>query len=146
MKPVPRAALNIWGNLVDGGHQPADPDVPAAYVNIIIFDKNYNFIDVAYTPITDAAEQVGASPDVDHEYLMAEYTVREAGFVYVYVSNNSPVNVYFDDVTISHTPTNVIQYNEYYPFGLQTERSWTRANNRNNFLYNGGSELNQNAV
>jgi len=38
---------------------------------------------------------------------------------------------------------NVIQYNEYYPFGLQTANSWTRENvTGNNFLGNGGTELN----
>jgi RHS repeat-associated protein len=41
------------------------------------------------------------------------------------------------------TKTNVAQYNEYYPFGLTTANSWTRENNvGNNFLGNGGTELN----
>jgi RHS repeat-associated protein len=44
---------------------------------------------------------------------------------------------------MTHTKGNVIQYNEYYPFGLQTANSWTRENNTgNNFLGNGGTELN----
>jgi RHS repeat-associated protein len=51
--------------------------------------------------------------------------------------------VYFDDFKITHTKTNVVQYNEYYPFGLTTANSWTRENNvGNNFLGNGGTELN----
>jgi RHS repeat-associated protein len=125
--------------------QSNDPVPPKAHVNIVIFDKNYNFIDVAYTRISDVARQVDASRDVDHEYLMAEYTVKQAGFVFMYVSNNSPVNVCFDNVTITHTPTNVIQYNEYYPFGLQTSHSWTRENSANRYLYNGGNELNENS-
>src|SRR5690606_525767 len=45
----------------------------------------------------------------------------------------------------THTPTNVIQYNEYYPFGLQTSNSWTREGNVNDYLYNAGSELNGNS-
>ncbi|HEU5146397.1 MAG TPA: hypothetical protein VFT90_06775 [Chryseosolibacter sp.] len=45
---------------------------------------------------------------------------KEVGYVFMYVSNNSPVNVYLDDVQITYTATRVIQYNEYYPFGLQT--------------------------
>lgn len=63
----------------------------------------------------------------------------------MYVSNESPtlVDVYFDDVVMTHTKSNVIQYNEYYPFGLQTANSWTRDNSTNNFLYNAGSELNK---
>lgn len=147
-----RAALDDWGSMVDGGYQSGDPSAPQAHVNIVVFDRNYNFLEAAFEQISDNAEQVGVSPDVDHDYLMKEYTIKEAGFVFVYVSNNSPVNVYFDDVTISHTPTNVIQYNacppklqrrrEYYPFGLQTDRSWTRTGSDNDFLYNAGSELN----
>jgi RHS repeat-associated protein len=34
---------------------------------------------------------------------------------------------------------------KYYPFGLQTNNSWTRENNSNNYLYNQGNELNQNS-
>jgi RHS repeat-associated protein len=50
--------------------------------------------------------------------------------------------VYFDDFKVTQTKSNVIQYNEYYPFGLQTSTSWTRDNSKNDFLYNAGSELN----
>jgi RHS repeat-associated protein len=48
-----------------------------------------------------------------------------------------------DDIAMTHTKGNVIQYNEYYPFGMQTANSWTRENTTgNNFLANGGTELN----
>ncbi len=44
---------------------------------------------------------------------------------------------------VTHTKTNVIQYNEYYAFGLQTNASWTRVDEQpNQYLYNSGSELN----
>jgi RHS repeat-associated protein len=47
-------------------------------------------------------------------------------------------------MVMTHTPTNILQYNEYYPFGLQTANSWTRENAaENNYLYNAGSELNK---
>jgi len=63
----------------------------------------------------------------------------------MYVSNENAtlVDVYFDDIVMTHTKGNVVQYNEYYPFGLQTANSWTRESNTgNNFLANGGTELN----
>ncbi len=54
------------------------------------------------------------------------------------------MEVYFDDVTVTQTKSNLIQYNEYYPFGQQTAGSWTRENTLdNNFLANGGTELNK---
>jgi RHS repeat-associated protein len=44
---------------------------------------------------------------------------------------------------VTHTKSNIVQYNEYYPFGLQTANSWTRENaTGNNFLANGGTEFN----
>ncbi|MDL5050860.1 RHS repeat-associated core domain-containing protein, partial [Oscillatoria amoena NRMC-F 0135] len=118
---------------------------PKAFVNIIVFDKNYKLLDAAWKAIDPAAYQDGVSPIVLHDSLALEYTAKEEGYVYLYVSNENPtlVEVYFDDVVMTHTKSNIIQYNEYYPFGLQTANSWTRENTTgNNFLYNGGTELN----
>jgi hypothetical protein len=88
---------------------------------------------------------VGATPVVAHDLMSREYTIKEEGYVFMYVSNENAtlVDVYFDDVVMTHTKGNVVQYNEYYPFGLQTANSWTRENTTgNNFLGNGGTELN----
>ena len=86
--------------------------------------------------------------------MSATYTVKEAGYAYMYVSNENPTlaDVYYaclpklqrrqDDVKMSYTASNVLQSSEYYPYGLQTANSWTRDNTTNNFLANGGTELN----
>lgn len=72
--------------------------------------------------------------------------MKQEGYLFAYLSYDNDSNnwVYFDDFRVSHTPTNVIQYNEYYPFGLQTSNSWTREDSSNDYLYNGGNELNGN--
>ncbi len=139
------SALNNWGGLVAAGTGGSNPGGPKAFVNIIIFDKNHKLLDASWDGLGTAAEQVGATPVVPHEYMMQEYTVKEEGYVYMYVSNENAtlVDVYFDDVTMTHTPSNILQYNEYYPFGVPTANSWTRENALgNNFLGNGGTELN----
>ncbi len=77
--------------------------------------------------------------------LPSTINVAEAGYIYAYVSYENQSNnfVYFDDFKVTVTPTNIVQYNEYYPFGLTTQNSWTRENTTgNNFLFNGGTELN----
>ena len=139
------SALNQFGSLVAGGGGANNPSGPKAFVNILIFDKDFNFLDIAYEAIDPAAKQVGVSPVVAHDFMMREYTIKEAGYVFMYVSNENPtlLDVYFDDVTMTYTPGRVIQSNEYYPFGLQTSNSWTRTDNKNDYLYNAGSELNQ---
>jgi len=114
-----------------------DNTIRKLFLGIILFDKNYNFLDVAYAQLKGTAG--------NYTLLSANYTVKKEDYAYVYISNENAtaVDVYFDDITMTYTPTNVVQYNEYYPFGMQTADSWTRDNASNNFLYNEGSELNQ---
>jgi len=69
----------------------------------------------------------------------------EEGYVYAYVANEDPTQIYtfVDDISITYTPSSIIQVNEYYPFGMQTFRSCTRTGaTQNNYLANGGAELN----
>jgi RHS repeat-associated protein len=140
--------LNSYGGEVAAGTgHGSEPGDPKAFVTILLFDKNYNLLDAAWDQI-DADYEQGSNLTVKDpfDYLTKEVTVKEEGFAYVFISNESPtfVDVYFDDVKFTHTPTNVIQYNEFYPFGLQTSTSWTRESTKENqFLYNAGSELNK---
>jgi hypothetical protein len=53
--------------------------------------------------------------------------------------------VYFDELKITHVKSRVLQESHYYPFGLAMSTSWTRETAvNNNYLYNAGSELNDN--
>ena len=110
---------------VAGGGGNGSETYPKAFVNLMVFDKNYNFLDMAWEQI-NGGEQVGASPKTSHDYMTQEYIAKEEGYIYVYVSNESAtlVEVYFDDVTVTRTNGNIIQSNEYYPYGLQTANSW----------------------
>jgi RHS repeat-associated protein len=137
--------LNNYGGIIAAGGSGGSSEHPKLFVNILLFDKDYNFLDAAWEQI-DGGEQVGATPKAAHDLMSKEVTVKEAGYAYVFISNENPtlVEFYVDDVVITHTPTNVIQYNEYYPFGLQTSTSWTREETKdNNYLYNAANELNK---
>lgn len=139
--------LSSYGGLVAAGtaHSSAAGD-PKGFVTILLFDKDFNFLDAAWDQLDDVYAQgtnIAVKNAFDH--LLQEVTIKEEGYAYIYLSNESPtlVDIYFDDVTVTHTKSRVIQYNEYYPFGLQTSSSWTRENTiGNRFLYNQGSELN----
>ena len=111
---------------------------PSAYLNYILVDKDYKLLDMGWT-------RVPATAFVKHSLSIPQIVIKQAGFIFVYLSYEGLSNnyVYFDDMKVTYTPTNIVQYNEYYPFGLQTANSWTRENNTgNNFLANGGTELN----
>jgi RHS repeat-associated protein len=46
--------------------------------------------------------------------------IKEPGYVYIYLSNEGNVqqDIYFDDLTITHDKSKVVQGDDYYPFGL----------------------------
>ncbi|GHN03212.1 hypothetical protein WSM22_47010 [Cytophagales bacterium WSM2-2] len=110
---------------------------PAAFLNYILFDTNYKVMDAGWQVISSGSFS-------QHQVTLPQITVKEPGYIFAYLSYEDQSNnyVYFDDFKVTITPTNIIQSNEYYPFGLQTAQSWTRENSSNNFLYNQGSEIN----
>lgn len=114
---------------------------PSAYLNYILFDKDYKLLDMGWEPVPSTANFA------QQKISIATVNIKEPGYMFVYLSYEGQSNnwVYFDDFKVTHTKTNVIQYNDYYPFGLQAGTSWTRENNRNDYLYNEGNELNENS-
>src|SRR6266404_8681724 len=57
--------------------------------------------------------------------------------------NQSPQDVYFDDLTVTHTTGPLLQEQSYYPFGLQmsgiSDKAINKLNSQN--IFNGGVEL-----
>jgi RHS repeat-associated protein len=133
------ASLNNYGSLIAGAFDHADDETaPKAFVNILFFDRNYKFIDAAYDQIGINDKQTGATK-IAHGHLLAELQITEPGYVYVFLSNENPTqaDVYFDDFTISHEKSLVIQTQDYYPFGL-TFNNYCRSNSTpQKYLYNG---------
>ena len=110
---------------------------PAAFLNYILFDANYKVMTAGW-------QVVPASPFTKQQVSLSGITVKEAGYIFVYLSYEDLSNnyVYFDDFKVTVTPTNILQTNEYYSHWSLTANSWTRDNTVNNFLGNGGTELN----
>jgi len=125
---TPAVGVNTFGNWEIGptGDESKD-DAMKIFVTIIMFDKNYNFLDVAYQAIQGSGS------------MNATYKATQPGYAYLYISNEHPylTDVYFDDVTVTFTPSLVVQQEDFYPFGLAFN-SYTRENSvMQNFLYNG---------
>jgi len=64
------------------------------------------------------------------------------GLVYIYCNNESPVDVFFDNVQVIHTRDQILEETHYYPFGLVmsgiSSKSAGSLTNKNKF---GGKEL-----
>src|SRR5690606_12928483 len=84
--------------------------------------------------------------NVPHEKLSQEIVVQQPGYAYIYLSNDNgqPLEVFFDDFTVELAHSAIVQVDNYYPFGL-TFNGYRRENSMmNRFLYNGGSEWQDN--
>ncbi|QOI97315.1 MAG: hypothetical protein HRU69_07350 [Flammeovirgaceae bacterium] len=135
------SGLNSYATAVPGGDHPDDDETaPKAFVTILLFDKDYNLMDAAWKQITTVGLQ--SSPTVKqppHDYLFKEVTVREPGYAYVFVSNEHPtyVDVYFDDITVTHTPSPIVSSSDYFAFGLQHTTGERAGVYEQRYLYNG---------
>lgn len=116
---------------------------PKAFLNWIIFNRDFELRDAGFIQISGAAMENGTN--VPHERLAKDnIIVREPGYAYIYLSNEetqNPVEVFFDDFRVEHVKSAVIQMDDYYPFGA-VFNTYSRENSlRNQYKYNGGSEL-----
>ncbi|MCE2995043.1 MAG: hypothetical protein LW863_05580, partial [Flammeovirgaceae bacterium] len=102
---------------------------PKAFLNYILFDKNYVPYDFGFDQISTNALETGSN--VPHDKLELTALARVPGYIYVFLSNENDkiVDVFFDDLTITHVHSPVIQSDDYYPFGLSIkETSYQRGN------------------
>ena len=61
------------------------------------------------------------------------------GYCFVYISNESSVNVFFDNMQVRHDRGRIIEENHYYAFGLKIAAISSKAYGapNNNYLYQG---------
>ncbi|MCH7415711.1 RHS repeat-associated core domain-containing protein [Belliella sp. R4-6] len=109
--PMPFAGLMGYGGDNSTG--------PKAYLNILVFDQNYQLLSSSFRPVTSAAKETGTN--IPHQLLKTnQITIEKPGYVYIYLSNENatPVEVFFDDFKVTHTNTPIVQKDDYYPFGM----------------------------
>jgi RHS repeat-associated protein len=116
---------------------------PKAYLNWLIFDRNYGFITGGFKQISTVAKEAGT--DVPHEYIASpSITITQPGYVYIYLSNEetTPVEVYFDDFKVTQAKSPLLEVNDYYGYGALMASSFTReASLFNRFKYNNKEQI-----
>ncbi|WP_164714412.1 DUF6443 domain-containing protein [Chitinophaga rhizosphaerae] len=128
-----------WNRMKERAPQsPNNPDRPKAYLNFVLFDENFNLVEGS-----SGVKQVAAQPDELQTLAQDNIIMEKSGFLYVYTSNETQQDVFFDNVTVALAGTPVLEETHYYPFGLTMAGLSEKAvyNPENRFKFNKGSEL-----
>lgn len=92
--------------------------VPQSYLTILFFDERFNPVSEAdggvyYLQVASSVTAAGLTLPVINK------KAPKNGYVYVFLSNRSDQDVYFDNFKVSITAGNIIEENHYYAYGLK---------------------------
>ena len=111
---------------------------PKAYLHVLLFDEYFIF-----DKQNSYVEQIAASSANQlkqfDKTLGNAVQVKKNGYAYIYYSNESNNDVYFDNFMLTHEHGPLTEETHYYPFGLTMAGISSKAANSpiNKYLYNG---------
>ncbi|MFB6456873.1 DUF6443 domain-containing protein [Chitinophaga sp. Hz27] len=125
----------------DPAGQKEDHQRPRAYLNYVLFDDNFKMVEG-----NSGVKQVSAASDELQVLSSDNIVTTKSGFLYVFTSNETAQDVYFDDLLVVQSESPVVEETHYYPYGLTMygiSNSPFSATTYpvNNFKYNAGSML-----
>ncbi|MET6997735.1 DUF6443 domain-containing protein [Chitinophaga defluvii] len=88
-------------------------DKPKAYLNFVLFNDQFNLVEE-----NSGVKQVQGEPDQLQTLAKDKMVVQQSGFLYVYTSNESPQDVFFDNLMVTQANGPLLEETHYYPFGL----------------------------
>lgn len=108
--------------------------LPKAYLNYVVFNQNF-------VKQTQGHQQVNGSLNISSLISLNNINITQKGYIYIWVSNESDANldVFFDDLKVTHTKGHILQEDHYYPFGMSISALSSSAplSKPNQFKYNG---------
>ncbi|WP_142686752.1 DUF6443 domain-containing protein [Chitinophaga polysaccharea] len=104
---------NDYRRLKERDADKPNADRPKAYLNFVLFDDQFKLVDK-----NSGVKQVKAEPDQLQTLSQDKMVMDKSGFLYVYTSNESPQDVFFDNVTVALASGPLLEETHYYPFGL----------------------------
>ncbi|WEK18861.1 MAG: TIGR02594 family protein [Candidatus Pedobacter colombiensis] len=107
-----------------------DTTKPMAHLNYMMFDSKMQFL-----PEASGAVQVSLAATWKNIDL-PKITVPENGFIYIFTSNQTPANVYMDNLYVTTWSGRLIEETHYYPYGLSFDTYKAPGNKVNDVKYN----------
>lgn len=108
-----------------------------AYLNYVVFDQTYD-------AIVSGHQKIGGTVNASQLVSLNNINITQKGSIYIWVSNDSDynLNVYFDDLKVTHQKGQILQEDHYYPFGMNINALSSSAalSKPNKFKYNGFEE------
>jgi RHS repeat-associated protein len=104
----------------------------------VLFDDQFKMVTSG-----SGADPVGADQEFK-THVKNNLPITKNGYLYVFVSNETPnINVYFDNLQVTHIKGPLLQEQSYYPFGLEmagiSDQAVGKLDSKNKF--NGGVEF-----
>ena len=85
---------------------------PKAFLNWVLLDEQFKIVTTS-----TGFEPVGSDGEFK-TFVKTGLPISQNGYLYVYTSNESPVDVFFDNLQVTHVRGPLFEETHYYPFGL----------------------------
>ncbi len=128
---------------VSGFFSPQKPSTdktlpPQAYLHVLLFDENFKFDNTNSYFEKVEANKANVWKDFD-KTLSNAVAVKKNGYAFIYFSNESNNDVYFDNFSLGHEHGSLLEETHFYPFGLTMAGISSKAAGGidNKYLYNG---------
>lgn len=111
---------------------------PKAFINWIFLDEQFKYY-------AGGSDQVGNNEEFK-THLFNDVPINKSGYLYIYVSNETPnIDVFFDNLQVTHIRGPILEETHYYPFGLTmagiSSKALAFGNPENKKKFNDGTEL-----